>query len=231
VARPSPITVAVFVLTVVPVVAAAFLVFRPRHRHETASIENVAEEPAPPPALPEAPAVIEKARVHAAPPAAEPVAEPVAPAPPPAQVQGTPLPEDTMGVFKRRTSLIAAHRKQLLDEADERVFTTMNIPESTRSAVRKINEEFGKRLEVLPTPDQRAPNTAQGSNPSPDSYDGAREARRAAIGGLLDSESAQAFERAEHTAEADLRAHYRRSWNKELRASAPFPSGQALEAQ
>ena len=226
--RWSPITIVALTMVVAILAAGIFLVSRPRHHVERTATENMPEEPRPSPAPVSVHAIVDRTPPRAAPRLVVPVV-----APPPAEDSGTRrVPEEVAAALKRRALFIAAHKKQLLDEADERAFEVAKVPESTRTAIRQINEEFGKRIQAIPSPGVSGQTAAQeNSTATPDGYDAARNARRAAISNLLDPDSARAFEVAERAAEGNLRAHYLRSWSQELRAEAPFPHRQPLEAQ
>jgi hypothetical protein len=134
-------------------------------------------------------------------------------------------------LFKRRGLIIAAHKKQLVFEADEKAFEVVNASQATRSAIRQINEEFAKRIVAVPFPSPNGQPVAEGSGAPVDTYLGAENARREAIHGVLDADSAATFESAERSAEVGIRSHYRRQWGQELRAKAPWPSVQPTEEQ
>jgi hypothetical protein len=205
------------------VAAGVFVVSRPRHRSVEAALAPLPEEPVPAPAP--VPAVVERP----SPPIAIRPAVPIAAPPPPPESPVETAPDDVATALRRRASLIAAHKKQLLDEADERAFEVARVSESARIAIRGLNEEFGRRIQAIPSPSAGGQRMAGGNTPAFDSYDAVRNARRDAISALLDAETARAFEVAERDVEANLRAHYRRSWNQELRAKAPLPASQPLE--
>jgi hypothetical protein len=225
--RLSPITITAFAMLVLVVVAGIFVVSRPRHHPPRAVVEDLPEEPSLSPAPAQVIAVVEEPRPRRTPPAAAPV---VAPPPPPAADARRPL-EDTAALFKRRGLLIAAHKKQLVFEADEKAFEVVKASQATRGAIRQINEEFAKRIETIPMLSPSGHPVAEGSGAPVDTYLGAENARREAIRGVLDADSAAAFENAERNAEIGVRAHYRRQWGQELRAKAPWPSVQPTEEQ
>ena len=226
-ARLSPITIVAFLMVVSIIGAGVYLVARPRNHPEVAAVDDPQVDPTPIPAP--APRLASVGiHVRDTPPVLVATA-----ATPPSRPEdsGSPASGDVLAVFKRRAQIIAAHNKQLIDEADERAFEVVKASDATRAAIRRINEEYGRRIQGIPAPGASGQAAIQGSGLAPDTYDASRAARRAAIGEVLDPDSAKDFEIAERTAEAGVRAHVRRQWGRELRASASLPATQAQEAQ
>jgi hypothetical protein len=214
-----PITIVAFLMVVSIIGAGVYLVARPRHHVEEVAVEVVQEEPMPIPApaprlAPVRLPVQEKVPILVA----------TASAPPSrSEDSGSSASGDVLAVFRRRAQIIAAHKKQLIDEADEKAFEVVKASEATRMAIRRINEEYARRLQAIPAPSAIGQAVAQGSGSAPDSYDAARAARQAAIAEALGPDAARDFENAERTAEVSVRAHLRRQWGRELRANAGSP--------
>jgi hypothetical protein len=240
--RLSPITLASLALTILVFGAAAYTLSRSWRRRdqpvvtldrEAAPIEPPAAGSAPaaaptpsaialPPALPPAlPISADVARPRAGPPAPTLEAQTV-PAEPP-----VPETRDRVAIQNRRL-LVASHNLQLVRQADERAFETLKLPEETRVAIRKIDEELGRK-----THDDLGVNSEQVSQMSIDQQiglgiarnDAAERDRRAAIKDLLGPEGATDFATAAYAEARRLRIQYRKQWAAELDSAAPWPAG------
>jgi hypothetical protein len=231
-ARRSPLVVGALVVAVAVIAVEVAVVLRPR-RHEVAQAQAVEEPPPPevppPPAPPLPPAVPPPRRLAVAPPP-----QPAA-APPPAVPVEQPAPDaapppDTRAVLKKRALLIADHNIQVIRDADEKAFATMDLPEETRTAIRRINDDYTNRKrdqlahdEPFPTgPDQlvAGPNAAE-----------ADRLRQEALDQLLGSDAGPKFRAAETSSAHDIRIQSRRTWLRSLQNEAPLPPGVTLPSR
>ncbi len=205
-ARLSPITLSLAAIMIAIVSGAVFLIVHSRQiRPEPVTEAEPAptpmpmppppppareNEPAPPPPPPAAPAVA--------------IAEtPAEDAQPPADDQPPPPPS--------RRGLLAVNHNRRLQEADENVFATLALPDSTRASIRQINDEYRRRTE--PSGDAAgAPTVVASSDAS-----AALKARQDALTSLLGTESAKSFDAEERIAVMRLRGKYRYEWGKQLR--------------
>ncbi len=202
-ARLSPITLSLAAIMVAIVSGAVFLIVHSRElRHEPVT----EAEPAPTPMPPPPPPAREPEPAPPPPPPAVPalaVAETAAEdAQPPAEEQPPPSPS-------RRGLLVVNHNRRL-QEADESVFATLALPDSTRASIRQINDEYRRRTE--PSGDASgAPAVASGDAAA------ALKARHDALVSLLGTDSAKSFDSEERVAVMRLRGKYRYEWGKQLR--------------
>ncbi len=97
-----------------------------------------------------------------------------------------------------------------LQEADENVFATLALPESTRASIRQINDEYRRRTERGDAT-AGAPAAASGDAPA------ALKARQDALTSLLGTDSAKSFDSEERIAVMRLRGKYRYEWGRQLR--------------
>jgi len=210
-ARLSPITIGLSGLMLIFLGATIFLVVRPHHRSppsDDADLSLLASPPVPPAPAP-APAIM-----PAPPPPPPP---PPIPAPAPAAVVETAAESDappsaetpTAPTLGRRALLVVNHNRRL-QEADEQVFVTLNLSETARAEIRRINEEYRKRTEVDPTQPGGGGNGGAGTA-------GANLARQDALRLFLGTVPAEQFEAAERGAVLRLRGKYRFEWGRQLR--------------
>ena len=96
-----------------------------------------APEPAPPP--PRA--------ASRRPPPPPPAAPAVAVAETPADVDAQAFADDQPPPAPNRRGLLVVNHNRRLQEADENVFMTLALPESTRASIRQINDEYRRRTE------------------------------------------------------------------------------------
>ena len=214
-ARLSPITIGMATLMVGVLCAAVFLVLRPRHAVRGDAPELV-QLPAP------APPVAERTVAPPATPSPRRSPEPI-PAPEPALAVETPpagasepeSPEPRPPVQPASRPLLVVNHNRRMQEADEQVFAALNLPDSTRAAVRLINEEYRKRTER----DAEAVAGGGGGTSAPGAAEAraALDARRDALVQLLGGEPARQFDAAERGAVQRLRGKYRFQWGRQLR--------------
>jgi hypothetical protein len=185
--RLSPITIATALLAAAVIGGGGYLVSRPRH-HAGIADPPVAAPPDPP-ARVEAIEERPQGDVRLRPPALAPLAI-AAPEPPPSVTSVLPAPAvdalpPAMSLLRRRQQALAAAGQRATRDADERLFETLRLPETTRAAVRQVNDESERS-------------------------GGDVRARRAALETLLGSDAAKAFDAAEFDAVHRLRVQTRR---------------------
>jgi hypothetical protein len=212
VARLSPITIGLAASMIAVVGAAVFVLARPRHGAAPADSAGAAPSLPPEPEPPQAP------RVAALPPPAPGPAPAPAPTPPPrsaetpaAESDPRPAGEDAPapGATKpNRRALLALNHNQRLDEADAQVFVSLNLPEATRAAVRRINDEYRRRTELGPE---------RPGGPDAGETAAALKARQDALALLLGAGPAKDFDVEERSAVRRLRGKYRFEWGRLLR--------------
>ncbi len=202
-ARPSPITIGLTVLTAAVLATAILVIARPRHEAPPRTIELPAE---PPPAMPaprpRPPRPVAVAAPVAAPPAPAPEPPPAPPAPPVAAV----MTDDSSASGPRPPTgpsgaLMRNHNRRL-DEADDEAFKALNLPDTTRARVRAINDEHRKRTE---------------GDPSPANVLGAAQARRDQLRLLLGEDGGHQFDAEERAGVRRLRGKYRFEWGMQGR--------------
>jgi len=203
-ARLSPITLSLAAIMVAIVSGAVFLIV---HSRQPRSEPVTEAEPAPTPMPPPPPPARENEPAPPPPPPAAPavaIAEtPAEDAQPPADDQPPPAPS-------RRGLLVINHNRRL-QEADENVFATLALPDSTRASIRQINDEYRRRTE--PSGDAAGAPTVVASGDA----SAALKARQDALTSLLGTESAKSFDTEERVAVMRLRGKYRYEWGKQLR--------------
>jgi len=118
----------------------------------------------------------------------------------------------------------AVRRQQLLAQADEKALDAVGAAEPVRSAVREINGKFGKEIESLIN--QSANVLAPAPSGPHSGWTTAEAARRVAIDGLFDRETAKKFHHFERVA---LGSHYRRRWSPVLTAGTNLPPAPAAD--
>ena len=165
---------------------------------------SVVEPSVPPPRVPVSPPL-----------ALAPAPEPEAPRP------GT----ATSVALKQRALLMADHNERIVEEADERAFEAMKLPDETRLAIRRINDRYATATHefLAANPSTWSPGEQQGANIA--NGEEADRARRAALKDLLGIDGVAAFEGAEHAAVRRLQRRYGGQWAQELEQKAPLPDG------
>lgn len=202
-ARLSPITLSLAAIMVAIVSGAVFLIVHSRQLRP----EPVTEaEPAPTPMPPPAPAAREP---EPAPPQPPPAAPAVAIAETPAE-DAQPFADDQPLPAPSRRGLLVTNHNRRLQEADESVFAKLALPDSTRTSIRQINDEYRRQTE--PSSD-----AAAGSIVGSGDAAAALKARQDALLSLLGTDSAKAFASEERAAVLRLRGKYRYEWGKQLR--------------
>jgi hypothetical protein len=163
-----------------------------------------------------------------------PVVEPSAP-PPRVQVSPplalAPAPEAprpgtaTHLALKQRALLMADHNERIIEEADERAFEAMKLPDETRLAIRRINDRYATATHefLAANPSTWSPGQQQGANIA--NSEEADRARRASLKDLLGIDGVAAFEGAEHAAVRRLQRRFGGQWAQELEQQAPLPDG------
>jgi len=134
-------------------------------------------------------------------------------------------PTSAVGALRRRDLLLAAHNQQAIQEADERVFVQLNVPEHQRVAIRLLNERLARRRQDLVA--------AETEDLTPEAQAGASIAigdeiardRQSAAKELLGPETYQAFQIAESAEIRRVQRRYRVQWAQELDEQAPLPPG------
>jgi hypothetical protein len=181
----------------------AFLIMHShRHPEPASEPETVAVAPTPPPPAP----VPEPVPTPPPPPVAPAVA--VVETPAQADAQG-PAEDQPQTVPGRRGLLVVNHNRRL-QEADENVFATLALPESTRASIRQINDEYRKRTE--PSSDATA-----GDPPAAFDALAALKTRHDELTSLLGADPAKSFDAEERIAVMRLRGKYRYEWGRQLR--------------
>jgi hypothetical protein len=219
--RLSPITLGLSVLMIAILTTAAILMVGARHTRERASVEGETAE-APPGAAAPTPAP----EVTVAPPPPPPPAPPPLPAAAPAQpapvmaVATAPDPdaqapgEDAQlaAAPPNRRALLTVNHNRRRQQADENVFNSLGLPEETRAAIRRINEEYRRQTEpTTPAAPASPPPVEVGEAAA------ALKAREAAITQLLGPDQAKEFDSQERAAVLRLRGKYRFEWGRQLR--------------
>jgi hypothetical protein len=237
--RPSPITIGVVALAMVVLGTGVYLVTRPHPHTEPTAADDSPASPAqePPPTPPPPPRHPPRPPIAAAPPGATPAAAPAPPPtesdppppaesdPPPPAAQALPDPAAVAAALKQRALLSASHNQQLVVSADEQTFERLHLPETTRAAVRQINEEYRRKTESQLGADPSGLSADQQIGANIAGNSDADRARRAAIDTLLGPDGAREFSAAEYAAERRLRLQLRRQWSEELDTKAPRPPG------
>jgi hypothetical protein len=210
--RLSPITVGVFVVALLVVVAEVTVVRRSGRQTDITAAPVPSEPPSPsaPPAPQPPPAAAPSARptplVATGPALLEAEAEADA---------GVDAGADRAAVLQRRALLAAGQNQRLIQQVDETLFMTSKMGDPTRVAIRRINEDHARRLQAL--------LEAGGPDGTAAALGEAERSRRAALDSLLGPEASRAFDMAEHMASRRVRPRYRRAWAEELRQQAPLP--------
>jgi hypothetical protein len=204
-ARLSPITLSLAAIMVAVLSGAVFLLVHARQlRPEPVKDPEPLAAPAP---APPAPARAPEPEPLPPPP---PVAPAVAVVDTPAEVDAQAFADDQPPPAPNRRGLLVANHNRRMQEADETVFASLALPESTRASIRQINDEYRRRTE---------PGDSGGSATaaSPGDAHAALQARHDALTSLLGTDSAKSFEGEERTAVMKLRGKYRYEWGRQLR--------------
>jgi hypothetical protein len=209
-ARPSPFITVCLAVGVLALGAEVTAIYRSHHRAPAAASETAPEEiepAAPPPPIP--------------PPA--PTAPP--PPPPPATVAVAPPPEPEPAApvdaaAAQRPQFVSLDIETTIRTADEQVFAKLELPDATRAAIRRINEEHQQKLRLLRAGDAGVTGEQQleGNRANVTAF---RQTRREALQEILGPDTEIRFERAERAATKHL--------HNQLRAEAlggvsPTPS-------
>jgi hypothetical protein len=107
----------------------------------------------------------------------------------------------------RRGLLVINHNRRM-QEADENVFSTLALPDSTRASIRQINDDYRKRTEA---------GADAGTTLATTDAAAALKARQDALTLLLGTDSAKSFDAEERVAVMRLRGKYRYEWGRQLR--------------
>jgi hypothetical protein len=130
-----------------------------------------------------------------------------APAPAPAPVVAAAVPDGGTGSDAGRPtrwrSVLRAAQNQRLKESDEIVFGQLGISDGQREAIRKINDDYSRRTELV----------AEAPDASARKVEMDRE-RRSALADLLGPDLGRRFESAESAVTIRLRGKYRRESGK-----------------
>ena len=198
-ARPNAILIGAMILAPAIMAAEGYAIYRTHHRPPRRSVENAApleavvEQPPAPPA-----------RLLATPlplplPARQQEETPAPETPPPPEAAN----DLVAPVVVRRQRGLYERRRQVVHEADEQVFDTLNLPDAQRAAIRAVDDQYGRTLAAIA---EAAPDS---SFPNPAVDDNAEQTRRTAIAGILGPDASRAFNLAERKAERRVRNHLR----------------------
>jgi hypothetical protein len=222
--RISPLLLGVAGIGLALIGAEGYLLFRPHRRPAPAVVETPPDDDSerrPAVASPEPPRPVQALPAESAPVAPVPAVQPPQPEvePPVERVQNAAL--------KKRALLMANHNQRVIQEADERAFETMKLPDATRAAIRRINDGYVKTTRDFldANPPTWSPGEQVGANLA--KSDEADRARRAALKDVLGADGVSAFETAEYSAARRLRRQYSGQWAQELDQQAPLPEGLA----
>jgi hypothetical protein len=200
--RPSPLVIACLALGSLILGAEVCAIYRSRQHVPAAAVAEPADEPAsaaPPPA-------VENVVNPPPPPAPAPSAPPVAIAPPP--TADSPPPEAAAAATGKRPSFVAPDIETVIRAADEQAFQKLDMPEATRAAIRRINEEHAQKLHALRAGEPGA-SSEQQLNGNTANITAFRQTRREALEEILGADTAIRFERTEHAATKRLHNQFR----------------------
>lgn len=156
-----------------------------------------------------------------------PVAQ-VTPDPAPAPGETTPAAASASRVgaaLRRRDLLLATHNQQAIQEADERVFALLDLPEHQRVAIRLVNEREARRRQDLVAAERDELTPEEQAGTSIEIGDRVARERQAALRESLGIEAYQSFQLAETAEIRRLQRRYRVQWAQELDEQAPLPPG------
>jgi hypothetical protein len=213
-ARPRPLIIACLGVGALILGAEVTAIYRSRHRAPTAASE-VANEEAPPSA--------------AAPPelaASSPAPRPAPPPPPIAPAPTAPEPSEVAPVdaSARRPLFVAPDIETVIHTADEEVFQKLDLPDATRAAIRRLNEEHAQKLHLLRAGEGAVPSSEQQLNGNSANVAALKQTRRAALQELLGADTEIRFERAEHAATKHLHNQFRVQSLRGVSPTVPAPS-------
>lgn len=214
-ARPRQLIIACLGVGALILGAEVTAIYRSRHRPPAAPSE-VATEEAPPPA--------------AAPPelaASPPAPRPAPPPPPIAPAPTAPEPSEVAPVdaSARRPLFVAPDIETVIHTADEEVFQKLDLPDATRAAIRRLNEEHAQKLHLLRAGDGAVPSE-QRLNGNSANVAAFKQTRREALQELLGADTEIRFERAEHAATKHLHNQFRVQSLGGVSPTVPAPSAQ-----
>lgn len=199
--RLSPITLSLAAIMIAVLSGAVFLLVHSRQlRPEPAEAATVAE-PAPPPPAAQAPEIAPPT------PAPLPTAPAVAVAETPPEMDAQ-APDDEPPPAPNRRGLLVVNHNRRMQEADENVFATLALPESTRASIRQINDDYRRRTEA---------GADAGTTVGAADAAAALKSRQDAVTLLMGTDSAKSFDAEERTAVMRLRGKYRYEWGRQLR--------------
>ncbi|HEY6477078.1 MAG TPA: hypothetical protein VI456_10885 [Polyangia bacterium] len=194
-ARANAILIGAIVLTPTIVGAEGYAIYRTLHRSPKQSAEGMPpaetlaqELPAPPPRAVETPTP---------PPPPRP---PEAPPPPSSDDSAAGEADPTTA---RRQRALYERRAQVIHDADEQVFDTLNLPDAQRAAIRAIDEQYARTLATIANADgdPALPTFTVDSN--------AEQTRRTAIAGVLGADATQTFNSVERKTKRRVRNQMR----------------------
>lgn len=197
-ARPSPIVVGLSALLAALLALAVFIIARPRPPARAPDERPATPQAAPPPQSRAEPGAVDRREGD--------VSVIVQPGPYDAFVP--PVDSGAAAGPSGRPARLVANHNQRLQEADERAFAALNLPEQTRAAIRHLNEEQRRRTE---------PRSGRADGPGASEVAAAAAARADALRFLLGTDGAQTFDQQERAAVGRLRGKYRFQWGRQLR--------------
>lgn len=214
--------VAAVVLLALLVVGVELVFFLRTVRRSPADQPRAAEVVAPVTPGPQVPASSKASELQP-----RPVAQ-VAPDPAPAPGETTPAVAGASRVgaaLRRRDLLLATHNQQAIQEADERVFAQLDLPEHQRVAIRLVNEREARRRQDLVAAERDELTPEEQAGTSIEIGDRVARERQAALRESLGIEAYQSFQLAETAEIRRLQRRYRVQWAQELDEQAPLPPG------
>jgi hypothetical protein len=187
--RANAIVVGSAVLAPLILAIEGYALLRPHSRPKAAEMADLPQAAAPAP-LP----------IVATPPPAD----PPAPEPTPPQADTAPetapdpaeAPDSTTTVGQRELVL---HHREIVQQADEKVFDVLNLPDAQRAAIRAIDDQYVRTVQSMEPSGSDATGVDLNAN----------RTRRTAIGNVLGPDSMRAFSSQERGAERRVRSELR----------------------
>ncbi|MEP6652035.1 MAG: hypothetical protein ABJA82_01675 [Myxococcales bacterium] len=218
-ARPRPFIIACLGAGALIVGAEVTAIYRSRHRTPAAPTEvatEAATEVAPPPAAAPTEFVASSPAPRLAAPPPPPPITPPPPAPEPSEVA-------SVDAAARRPLFVAPDIETVIHTADEEAFQKLDLPDATRAAIRRINEEHAQKLHLLRAGEGAVANEQQlkGNSANVAAF---KQTRRAALQELLGADTEMRFERAEHAATRHLHNQFRVQSLGGVSPSLPAPT-------
>jgi hypothetical protein len=214
--RPSSITLALALLALGSLIGGTWIVMRAQRARSAASSSAREQVEAPANEVPVAPHAQALEPPAPLPPTVPPRAAPVAVSPSEphaaaAAADDQPAASSAPPGRARPGALISNHNRRL-EEADEQVFATGQLPESTRAAIRRINLAYRTQTET----EVRGGSSADQESGAEVVTASAARSRQDALRLLLGDQPAREFDAQERGAVRRLRGKYRFEWGRQL---------------